>query len=109
MEIKNIDSALWKAISKSPYHQIDYENLLAINPAKIREEEMNLSIQEEHLDIPKQLEVENIFIPSSDKSRTIRLKIYRPKGKNTYPYCCISMVVLLYMVLLNNMILYSFG
>lgn len=85
MEIKNIDSALWKAISKSPYHQIDYENLLAINPAKIREEEMNLSIQEEHLDIPKQLEVENIFIPSSDKSRTIRLKIYRPKGKKHLP------------------------
>jgi len=83
--IKNIDPALWKAISKSPYNQIDYENLLADSPAKIRQEEMNISIKEEPLDIPKQLDVENIFIPSSDKSRTIRLRIYRPKGKQHLP------------------------
>ncbi|AMP98264.1 Lipase [Pedobacter cryoconitis] len=83
--IKNIDSALWKAIAKSPYNQIDYENLLANSPAEIRKEEMNLSRQEEPLAIPKQLDVENIFIPASDKSRTIRLRIYRPKGKQHLP------------------------
>lgn len=83
--LKNIDPALWKAISKSLYHQIDYENLLSDSPAEIRKEEMNLSIKEEPLAIPEQLDVENIFIPSSDKSRTIRLRIYRPKGKQHLP------------------------
>lgn len=82
---ENIDSALWKAISESPYHQIDYEKLLASNPTEIRRAEMNLSIKETPLDIPKQLDVENIFIPSSDKSRTIRLRLYRPIGKQHLP------------------------
>lgn len=83
--IKNIDPALWKAISKSSYNQIDYENLLANNPAEIRKEEMNLSMIEEPLEIPPQLDVENIFIRSSDKSGKIRLRIYRLKGKQNLP------------------------
>lgn len=60
--IKNIDEALWKAIANSPFNEIDYENLLADSPTEIRKEEMNLSIKEEPLAIPKQLYVENIFI-----------------------------------------------
>ena len=83
--IKNVDPALLKAIYKSPYSQIDYENLLADNPAGIRKEEMDLSLKEEPLDAPEQLDVEDIFIPSSDKSRKIRLRIYRPKGKQDLP------------------------
>ena len=78
---KKIDSDLWKAISNSAFNHIDYENLLANNPAKIREEERNALLNEEPLNIPKQLDVENIQIPSSDKSRTIPLRIYKPKEK----------------------------
>lgn len=37
---EKIDSDLWKAISNSAFNHIDYENLLANNPAKIRKEEM---------------------------------------------------------------------
>lgn len=83
--IKNIDKALWKAIANNPFNEIDYEDLLANSPTEIRREEMNLSIKEEPLDIPKQLYVENIFIRSSDKFRKIRLRIYRPKGKQHLP------------------------
>jgi len=83
--IKKIDSDLWKTISNSAFNQIDYENLLSNNPAKIREEERNASLNEEPLNIPKQLDVENIQIPSSDKSRTIPLRIYKPKEKQNVP------------------------
>ncbi|MCV9927849.1 alpha/beta hydrolase [Flavobacterium sp. LS1R49] len=83
--IKKIDNGLWKAITNSPFNEIDYENLLANNPAKIREEEMNLSLKEEPLDVPKQLDVKNIQIPSSDKSRMISSRVYRPKGKQHLP------------------------
>lgn len=83
--IESIDNELWQAMLNSPFNAIDYENLLANDPAKIRAEEMALSLNEEPLDIPKQLDVENIEIPSFDKSREIRLRIYRPKGKQDLP------------------------
>lgn len=83
--IGNIDNELWQAVLNSPFNAIDYENLLANDPAKIRAEEMALSLNEEPLDIPKQLDVENIEIPSFDRSREIRLRIYRPKGKQDLP------------------------
>lgn len=83
--IKNIDAELWEAIANSPFSQIDYESLLVNDPAKIREEEMNIIVKEVPLAIPKQLDVENIHIPSSDKFRKIRLRIYKPKGKQNLP------------------------
>lgn len=82
---KHIDPELFEALSKSTYNQIDYESLLANNPVKIREEEMSLSSGEEPLDIPPLLDVANIEIPSHDKSRKIRLRVYRPKGKQGLP------------------------
>ncbi|PQA93054.1 lipase [Chryseobacterium shigense] len=83
--IKNIDAELWEAISNSAFNQIDYESLLVNNPAKIREEEMNIIVKEGPLAIPKQLDVENIHIPSSDKFRKIRLRLYKAKGKQNLP------------------------
>lgn len=83
--IKNIDPALWEAVSNSPFNVIDYENLLKNNPAKIREEERRVSLNEVPAGIPKQLDVKNIEISSSEKSRKIRLRIYRPKGGKNLP------------------------
>lgn len=82
---RHIDSELFEVLSKSAYNQIDYENLLVNNPAKIREEEMNLSLGEAPLDIPSLLDVKNIEIPSCDKSRKTKLRIYRPKEKQELP------------------------
>ncbi|AYN04030.1 alpha/beta hydrolase [Flavobacterium sp. 140616W15] len=83
--IKKIDTDLWKAILNSPFNHIDYEALLANDPAKIRKEEMDVSLKEEAIAVPEYLSVENIQIPSSDKSREIRLRIYKPKGKQNLP------------------------
>lgn len=83
--IKKIDTDLWKVILNSPFNHIDYEVLLANDPAKIRKEEMDVSLKEEAIAVPKQLSVENIQIPSSDKSRKIRLRTYKPKGKQNLP------------------------
>ena len=83
--IENIDPALWKAIAESPYHQIDYENLLENSPTEIRKEEINLSLKEEPLKIPEHLDVKDISVQSADKSRKIRLRIYRSEGKQDLP------------------------
>lgn len=82
--IKKINTELFEAITSSEYNQIAYESLLANDPAKIRDEELKL-LSKELLDIPQQLKVENIQIPSSDKSETIRLRVYRPIGKQNLP------------------------
>lgn len=83
--IKNIDKELAQAILNSPYSAIDYENLLINNPIRIRKEEKDLSLSEIPLEIPQQLEVDNIAVQSSDTSRTIRCRLYRPKGKEDLP------------------------
>ncbi|PWN71276.1 alpha/beta hydrolase [Chryseobacterium phosphatilyticum] len=80
-----IDAELWKAITKSPFNTIDYENLLVHNPAQIRNEEMKISLQDQPIPIPEILSVQYIYIPSIDSSRNIRLRIYRPKGKQNLP------------------------
>lgn len=82
---KHIDAELYEVLSKSEWSQIDYENLLKYNPAKIREEERLLSLTEAPVQIPEQLIVENIQIPSSDEGRSIRLRTYKPKGKTNLP------------------------
>ncbi|WP_238536306.1 alpha/beta hydrolase [Chryseobacterium populi] len=46
---------------------------------------MDLSLKEEPLAIPKRLDVRNIHISSTEKSRNIRLRTYRPKGKQDLP------------------------
>ncbi|WP_250254670.1 alpha/beta hydrolase [Chryseobacterium sp. Marseille-Q3244] len=82
---EKIDPELLKAVIHSPFNQIDYEYLMASHPAKIREEEMKIMMLEESLPIPLSLSVENIHIPSSESQRDIRLRIYRPKGKQNLP------------------------
>lgn len=82
--IKKINAELFEAITNSPFSQIDYEHMLVNDPAKIRNEELKLSLKELP-DVPKQLEVENIGIPSSDQSRTIRLRVYKPKERENLP------------------------
>lgn len=84
MSIKNIDTELLEALNNSSFNRIDYERLLQTNPTKIRGEELKLSL-EELPEVPQQLEVENIQIPSSDKGRTIRLRTYKPRGKQDLP------------------------
>lgn len=82
--IKKIDTELLDAINNSPFNNIDYEYLLANDPAKIRDEELKLSLEDFPM-MPEQLEVENISIPSSEQGRRIRLRIYKPKGKQNLP------------------------
>ncbi|MCS4302799.1 alpha/beta hydrolase [Chryseobacterium sp. BIGb0232] len=82
---KKIDPELLKAIIDSPFSKIDYDYLLANHPAKIREEEMKIMTVEEPLPVPLSLSVENIYIPSSERQRDIRLRVYRPKGKQNLP------------------------
>ncbi len=82
---EKIDSELLKAIIDSPFNRIDYENLLASNPAKIREEEMSITLKEKPLPVPLSLSVENICIPSYQPQRNIRLRVYRPKEKQNLP------------------------
>lgn len=84
MKIKNIDTELWQRIKNSPFSKIAYEELLANDPSKIREEELKLSLKELP-ETPQQLAVEDIWIPSSDKGRNIRLRTYKPKGKQNLP------------------------
>lgn len=82
---EKIDTELLEAIVESPFNQIDYEYLLVNHPRKIREEEMNIMAMEESPLVPSSLSVENIHIPSSESQRNIRLRIYRPKGKQNLP------------------------
>lgn len=84
MSIKNIDTELLEALNNSSFNSIDYGHLLQTNPTKIRAEELKLSLKELP-EVPQQLEVENIQIPSSDEGRTIRLRTYRPRGKQNLP------------------------
>lgn len=82
---KNIDFELWQAVSISPYNTINYEDLLEINPSKIRAEELKIATKEASLHIPGQLQVENIEIPSANKTRKIRVRSYQPKDKRDLP------------------------
>lgn len=83
--MEKIDKDLLKAILESPFNQIDYENLLENDPVKIRNEEILVTLKEEPFVIPEQVHVEDIEIPSSDLSRKIRLRTYKPKGKQNLP------------------------
>ncbi|WP_413533196.1 alpha/beta hydrolase [Empedobacter brevis] len=83
--IKNIDSELWQAISNSPYNNINYEELLEKNPSIIRTEELKIANEEDSLNIPEQLQLENIKIPSRDKTRKINIRTYQPKDKKDLP------------------------
>ena len=82
---EKIDPELWKAVVESPYSHINYEDLLEHDPTRIRKEEMTLALKEETLLIPDCLSVENIYVPSSSSSEGIRVRIYRPKGKQNLP------------------------
>ena len=82
---QDIPIELLQAINESPYSQIDYDYLLAHNPAQIRIEEQQLADIEEPLAIPEGLVVENLEIPSRELYRTIRLRTYRPLGQSNLP------------------------
>lgn len=82
---QDISIELLQAINESPYSQIDYDYLLAHNPAQIRIEEQQLADTEEPLAIPEDLVVENLEIPSRELHRTIRLRTYRPLGQSNLP------------------------
>jgi len=83
--MNTIDQELLAAISRSAYGEIDYETLLQHNPQKIREQEMRVSLLEADAIIPPQLDIQNRYIPSSDKGRNIRLRTYRSKEKSNLP------------------------
>lgn len=83
--LKNIDRELREALLNSPFNAIDYETLLATDPARIRQEERLLSIEEEPFVIPQNLDIENINITASDLSRQIPLRVYKPKGQQSLP------------------------
>lgn len=83
--MNTIDQELLAVISRSAYGEIDYETLLQHNPQKIREQEMRVSLLEADTIIPPQLDIQNRYIPSSDKGRNIRLRTYRSKEKSNLP------------------------
>lgn len=83
--MNTIDQELLAVISRSAYGEIDYETLLQHNPQKIREQEMRVSLLEADAIIPPQLDIQNRYIPSSDKGRNIRLRTYRSKEKSNLP------------------------
>ncbi|WP_160138293.1 alpha/beta hydrolase [Chryseobacterium sp. c4a] len=82
---ERIDPDLLKVMIDSPFSKIDYEALLAQDPARIREEEMKVMIEDEPLSSPQSLSVENIHISSSEDQRSIRLRVYKPKEKENLP------------------------
>ncbi|PVH26778.1 alpha/beta hydrolase [Sphingobacterium corticibacter] len=82
---KYIDPLLWQAISNSPFATIDYENLLANDPIKIRDAERTLYLAERPLPVPSELQVQNREIPSADGLHQIRVRTYSPKGKQNLP------------------------
>ncbi|MDN3693415.1 alpha/beta hydrolase [Chryseobacterium tructae] len=82
---ERIDPDLLRVMIESPFSRIDYEKLLVENPNRIREEEMKVMEKEEPVSIPESLSVENIYIASSDVQRSIRLRVYQPKGKENLP------------------------
>lgn len=82
---EKINPELFKAIINSPFNEIDYEYLLANHPEKIRGDEMNIMEMEESLPVPSSLSVENLYIPSFESERSIRLRIYKPKKKQNLP------------------------
>ena len=82
---QEISVELLEAIHKSPYSQINYDYLLAHDPAQIRLEEQQVAATEEPLAIPKGLVVENHEILSRVPDRTIRIRTYRPKGQSNLP------------------------
>lgn len=83
--MNTIDQELLAVISRSAYGEIDYETLLQHNPQKIREQEMRVSLLEADTIIPPQLDIQNRYIPSSDKGRNIRLRTYRSEEKSNLP------------------------
>lgn len=83
--MNKIDKELLDAISISPYSEIDYENLLQHDPQKIREQEMQVSLLHPDAIIPNELDVQNRYIPSSEKGRNIRLRTYISKDKSNLP------------------------
>lgn len=85
--LEKMDSGLWNAIEKSGFKHIDYEHLLATDPARIRLEEDKVSAVEKPIKIPEKIVVENKWIPSSDPSVSIRVRIYRPKDQKHLPVC----------------------
>jgi len=82
---QDISIELLQAIHESPYNQIDYDYLLAHNPAQIRIEEQQLADKEKPLAIPEGLVVENLEIPSREVNRTIRLRTYQPQEQSNLP------------------------
>lgn len=82
---QDIPIELLQAIQESPYSQIDYDYLLAHNPSQIRVEEQKITTEEEPLQIPAGLVVQNTTIPTANASRTIRLRTYQPKNQENRP------------------------
>lgn len=82
---QDISIELMQAIQESPYNQIDYDYLLAHNPAQIRMEEQKIAETEESLQVPIGLTVQDTVIPSRDIDRMIRLRRYQPQSKNNKP------------------------
>ncbi|MDR0230166.1 MAG: alpha/beta hydrolase [Flavobacteriaceae bacterium] len=85
MIYQDINIELIQAINNSAYNQIDYDYLLANNPAQIRIEEQKVANLEEPLIVPTTIALENISIPSRENNRTIPLRTYRPKEQNNMP------------------------
>jgi len=78
---QDIPIELMQAINESPYNQIDYDYLLSFNPAQIRIEEQKIADAEPPLPLSDHLTIQNIEIPSSEPTRTIRVRTYRATAK----------------------------
>ncbi|WP_010250322.1 alpha/beta hydrolase [Myroides injenensis] len=83
--LNKIDRELATAITQSNWDDIDYDYSLQNNPTLIRTKEQQLAQDHQESSLPSEMEIKNIFIPSRDSDRKIRLRSYRPNNQEDLP------------------------
>lgn len=81
----NIDQELLQAIAASDFNQIDYDYLLAHNPAKIGIEEARITAENTTTSTAVDITITNLSIDSENGNHQIPLRIYSPKEINPKP------------------------
>lgn len=83
--LPKIDFELSQLLLNDALNAIDYDYLLQHNPVKIREEELKISQSIAVLKQSDKLRIEDLFIPSRDQNRDIRLRLYQKKHNKNVP------------------------
>lgn len=78
-----INKELYRAMQQSKWFHIPYDSLIKTTPEAIRAEEAKLSLEENPLETPVNLEVRNLILESDMNALSVRL--YKPKNKSGLP------------------------